>query len=355
VGDGAVAHEDLIPQDEVLIVLTEDDNIKRMPVSEFNAQNRGGKGIIGTKLKPGDSVATVFRTNTHDHLLCFTNQGRVYQLRGYEVPEMSRTARGTSAVNLLDFDAEEEIAAVVSVADIDTEEYLTTVTSNGYVKRTSASKFANIRSTGIIATKLGEEDELVDVVVTDGTHDIVIAARDGRSIRFGEGEVRAMGRSARGVRGIETDEKGVAGIASVAERTRWLLTLTERGYGKRSPIDAYRRQSRNGKGLIDIKTDERNGCTEAIEGVGPGDHLFAMTEKGQITRTPVESISVVGRNTMGVIVMDVDGEDRLASVDVLPVAGRASDAPEEDTAVDVATDAGPATDVDPASAADGDD
>ena len=329
--DGTVAHEDLIPQEEVLIVLTEEDYIKRMPVSRFDAQNRGGKGIIGTKLKSGDSVATVFRTNTHDHLLCFTDQGRVYELRGYEVPEMSRTARGTSAVNLLDFDADEEIAAVVSVDELDPEEFLTTVTRNGYVKRTSAEKFANIRSTGIIATKLDAEDELVDVVVTDGTDDIVIATREGRSIRFAEGEVRAMGRSARGVRGIETDEEGhgVAGIAAVSADTQWLLTVTEQGYGKRSPIGAYRRQSRNGKGLIDIKTNERNGPTEAIEAVGPSDHLFAMSEKGQIMRTPIESISVVGRNTMGVTIMNVDADDRLASIDVLPAARQAGNAIDE--------------------------
>ena len=332
--DGTVAHEDLIPQEEVLIVLTEEDYIKRMPATEFSAQNRGGKGIIGTKLKSGDRVATVFRTNTHDHLLCFTNEGRVYELRGYEVPEMSRTARGTSAVNLLDFDDEEEIAAVVSVDDLDPGEYLTTVTRSGYVKRTAAGKFSNIRSTGIIATKLDASDELVDVVVTDGSNDIVIATREGRSIRFAESDVRAMGRSARGVRGIQTSADGVAGIAAVNdEETRWLLTVTERGYGKRSPIDAYRRQSRNGKGLIDIKTEERNGRTKAIKAVGPGDHLFAMSEGGQILRAPVESISVVGRNTMGVIVMDVGSDDRLASVDVLPAA-RGTDASDLETDTD---------------------
>ena len=318
--DGTVAHEDLIPQEEVLIVLTEDDYIKRMPAAEFSAQNRGGKGIIGTELKSGDRVARVFRTDTHDHLLCFTNEGQVYELRGYEVPEMSRTARGTSAVNLLDFDDEEELTAVVSVDDLDPEAYLTTVTQDGYVKRTAAGKFSNIRSTGIIATKLDEGDELVDVVATDGSDDLVIATRKGRSIRFGERDVRAMGRSARGVRGIETGAGGVAGIAAVDDEAHWLLTVTEQGYGKRSPIDAYRRQSRNGKGLIDIKTDERNGCTKAIRAVGPGDHLVAMSEEGQILRTPVESISVVGRNTMGVIVMDTGGDDRLASVDVLPTA-----------------------------------
>jgi DNA gyrase subunit A len=233
-------------------------------------------------------------------------------------------------VNLLDFDADEEIAAVVSVADLDPDEFLTTVTKNGYVKRTSTEHFTNILSTGIIATKLDAGDELVDVVVTDGTHDLVIATRDGHSIRFDESEVRAMGRSARGVRGIKIDEKGVAGIASVGENTQWLLTVTERGYGKRSPIDAYRTQSRNGKGLIDIKTNERNGCTKAIEAVGPGDHLFAMSEGGQIMRTPVESISTVGRNTMGVTVMNVEHGDSLASVDVLPAARQVGDTDESD-------------------------
>ena len=323
--DGTVTHEDLIPEEEVLIVLTEEDYIKRMPAAEFSPQYRGGKGIIGTKLKTGDRVATVLRTTTHDRLLCFTNQGRVYELRGYTVPEMGRTARGTSAVNLLDLDAGERIAAVVS-DDIDPEAYVTTITREGYVKRTSADAFENVLSTGIIAAKLAEGDKLVDVVVTDGSADLVIATRDGRAIRFDENGVRPMGRSARGVRGIEVGDAAVAGITAVAEDTNWLLTVTERGYGKRTPIDAYRTQSRNGKGLIDIETPERNGPTRTIEAVGPGDHLVAMSESGQIVRTPVETISVVGRNTMGVIVMNVGTNDRLACIDVLPADARTDDA-----------------------------
>ncbi|UVE49807.1 DNA gyrase subunit A [Haloferax larsenii] len=332
---GEVTRADLIAEEDVVVVVSEDDYIKRMPVSRFRAQRRGGKGIIGTDLKEGDSVSSVFVANTHDDLLCFTNHGQVYQLKAYQVPEMSRTARGKSAVNLLDFDDGEEITAVVNCDDLEEiEGYLTMVTRNGYIKRTHVDKFQNILSTGIIATKLDEDDELVDVEVTDGTRDLVIGSEQGMSIRFHEDEVRAMGRSARGVRGIklEGDDK-VAGVAAIdQDHHSWILTVTENGYGKRTDLDAYRAQSRNGKGLIDIKANERNGPVCAINTVGEGDHLVVMSDEGQIVRTPVEDISTVGRNTMGVIVMDLDAGDAVASVDVIPPKMTTEDEELEDDA-----------------------
>jgi len=317
---GSVDREDLIPEEEVLVVVTADDYVKRMPANQFSPQGRGGKGIIGTDLKEGDRVSTVFLANTHDYLLCVTNQGQIYRLKVYEVPEMGRTARGTSAVNVLDLDDGEEIAAVVTTDDFEAGEYLTTVTRQGYVKRTAVDAYQNILSTGIIATKLEEGDELVDVVMTDGDSDLVISTEHGMAIRFDEDEVRSMGRSARGVHGVKlVGDDAVAGMAAVDESVHdWLLTVTRNGYGKRTEIGNYRVQGRNGKGLIDIKTDGRNGPVCAIETVCPGDHLVTMSEGGQIMRTRVEDISVVGRNTMGVIVMDVDDEDQVASVDVIP-------------------------------------
>ncbi|RLM57500.1 DNA gyrase subunit A [Halobellus sp. Atlit-31R] len=345
---GTVTHEDLIAEEDVVVVVTEDDYIKRMPLDRFRAQHRGGKGIIGTELKEGDRVSSVYVASTHDYLLYFTNHGQVYQLKTYQVPEMSRTARGKSAVNLLDLDDGEEITAVVNTAEIESDEerYITMATRNGYIKRTSVEKFQNIRSTGIIATKLDEEDALADVEVTDGTQDLILASRGGMAIRFAEEEVRAMGRSARGVRGIDLEgDDEVAALAAVEpDRHEWVLTVTENGYGKRTNVGQYRRQSRNGKGLIDIKTNDRNGRVCELETVGPGDHLFVMSGDGQILRTPVEDVSVVGRNTMGVIVMDLDAGDAVTSVDVHFPADAApetqSDADAaEDPAVDAVADA----------------
>ncbi|WP_311171948.1 DNA gyrase subunit A [Halobellus ordinarius] len=335
---GTVTHEDLIAEEDVVVVVTEDDYIKRMPLDRFKAQHRGGKGIIGTGLKEGDRVSSVYVASTHDYLLYFTTHGKVYQLKTYQVPEMSRTARGKSAVNLLDLDDGEEITAVVNTAEMDTDadEYLTMVTREGYIKRTSVDQFQNIRSTGIIATKLDDDDALVDVEVTDGDSDLLLASREGMSIRFEEADVRAMGRSARGVRGIQLEgDDEVAALAAVEpDRTSWVLTVTQNGYGKRTDIDQYRRQSRNGKGLIDIKTNERNGLVCELETVGPGDHLFVMSGDGQILRTPVEDISTVGRNTMGVTIMDLEPGDAVASVDV-HFAGEDAEDPPAETEADV--------------------
>ena len=317
---GDVTHEDLIPEEECVVVMSEDDYIKRMSLDTFRAQNRGGKGIIGTGLKEGDRVSSVFAANSHDYLLAFTNRGQIYELKTYEIPEMSRTARGKSAVNLLDLDDGEEIESVVNTEDLDDDEYLTMVTRDGYIKRTAVDEFGNIRSTGIRAIRLEDGDELVDVEVTDGDTDIVIGSRNGMAIRFAESEARAMGRTARGVIGIDLREgDAVAGVAAIDdEYHNWVLTVTENGYGKRSDLDEYRPQSRNGKGLVDIKTGDRNGQVVAIEAVTNGDHLVAMSADGQIMRTRVEEISTVSRNTKGVIVMNLEPDDEVASVDIVP-------------------------------------
>ena len=318
--DGTVTREDLIPEKDCLVVVTEDDYIKRMPVERFDPQHRGGKGIIGADPKEGDRVSKVFRANTHDYLLAFTNHGQVYRLKTYEIPEMSRTARGKSAVNLLDLDDGEEITAVVSTDEFGDDECITMATRQGYVKRTCCSEFENILSTGIIAAKLEDDDALVDVAVTDGDRDLVIATESGMTIRFDESDVRQMGRNARGVRGIDLrDGDAVAGLVATDEADeRALLTVTERGYGKRTPLSKYRAQSRYGKGLIDIKTGDRNGPVSAVKAVAEDDHLLVMSEVGQIMRCPVADVSTVGRNTKGVKIMDVEDDDSVATVDVIP-------------------------------------
>jgi|AntDeeMetagen134_2_1112570.scaffolds.fasta_scaffold01327_6 DNA gyrase subunit A len=314
---GTVTREDLIPDEEVIVVMTENDYIKRMPASEFDPQGRGGKGIIGTKLKDEDRVSTVFRADTHDYLLCFTNQGYVYRLKVYEVPEMGRTARGKSAINLVDLEDGEDITAVVATDDLGEEECLTMVTREGYIKRTCATDFENIHSNGLIATRLEEGDELIDVEVTDDGGDLLIATQQGMAIRFPKKEAREMGRSARGVNGIKlTEGDAVAGVVAASDDAD-LLTVTENGYGKRTPMGEYSTQSRYGKGLKDIKTNDRNGQVRTVEAATSDDDLVVMSEAGQIMRARVGDISTVGRNTMGVTVMDLEGGDHVACVDVL--------------------------------------
>jgi len=318
--EGQVTHEDLIPEEDCVVVITEDDYIKRMPVANFDPQNRGGKGIIGADPKEDDRVSKVFRANSHDYLLCFTNQGQVYRLKTYEIPEMSRTARGKSAINLIDLDDGEELTAVVSTDEFEDDECITMVTRNGYVKRTCCTEFENILSTGIRAAKLEDGDELVDVEVTDGTGDLVIATEEGMTIRFSESEVSQMGRSARGVNGIKLqgDDRVAAMVATDDADERSLLTVTEHGFGKRTLLDEYRRQSRYGKGLIDIKTDERNGRVSTAKAVTDDDHLVIMSERGQIMRIRAGDVSQVGRNTKGVTIMELEDADRVASVTVVP-------------------------------------
>ncbi|PSQ15072.1 DNA gyrase subunit A [Halobacteriales archaeon QS_8_69_26] len=336
--DRSLDRGDFIDEHEVAIVLTEDDYIKRMPLEWFDPQHRGGKGIIGIRPKDGDRVARVFRANSHDDLLCFTNQGQVYWIKAYEIPAPdSRSARGTNAVNLLDLNDGERVNAVVACDDLDGDECITTVTRKGFVKRTACDAFENILSTGIIAAKLDDDDELVDVEITDGGTDLVIATSGGMTIRFDETEAREMGRSARGVRGVDLqDGDEVVGlVATDDDDERDLLTVTRNGYGKRTPLAEYRPQSRYGMGLVDIKTGDRNGPVACVKAVEEEDHLVVMTADGQIMRTPADEVSRVGRNTMGVTVMDVDDGDAVVSTDVLPGGetgggGDADDAPTEE-------------------------
>ncbi len=317
---GSVTREDLIAEETVVVVVSESDYVKRMTLSEFDTQHRGGKGIIGSRPKKGDRISTVFTASTHDYLLCFTNQGQVYRLKVFELPEMGRTARGTSAVNIIDLDDGEEITAVVNTDDID-EGYLAMATRGGYVKRTAVSAFENVHSGGIRALRLEDDDSLVDVEVTPGDGDLLLGTRQGMTIRFAETDARPMGRSARGVNGIdlEGDDRVAGLVASKADDDRDLLTVTKNGFGKRTPLSEYRRQSRYGKGLIDIKTDVRNGPVCSINAVSPNDGLVIMSESGQIMRTHVEEVSTVGRNTKGVVVMRLDEDDRVAGVDVVDV------------------------------------
>jgi DNA gyrase subunit A len=317
-----VTREDLVEPEDVLVVVTESDYIKRMPLDWFDPQNRGGKGIIGMSLREGDRVSKAFVANTHDYLLCFTSRGKAYQLKTYEVPQPeSRNTQGRHAANLLDLADGEEITAVVNTEDFGDEEFLTMATRDGYVKRTPADAFESVRSNGLIAADLGDGDALVDVAVTDGTQDLMLATARGRAIRFAESEARSMGRTARGVHGVELEgaDRVVGMVAADPDDEADLLTVTQNGYGKRTPIAAYRRQSRYGKGLADIRTPERSGPTVAVERVTGEEDLLVMSAGGQTMRIYTGDISEQGRNTQGVIVMRTEGDDEVASVETVPL------------------------------------
>ena len=319
-GGDRLMHADLIPKRDVLVVLTEQNYIKRMDVENFEPQGRGGKGIIGVDVKESDRVIQLARVHSHDRLLCFTDSGRVHELTAYELPEMGRTARGRSLVNLLALDDDEAVTRVVSAETLADGGFLTMVTKRGYIKRLRAEAFDNVLSTGIIATDLEEGDAIVDVTVTDGESDLIVLSSAGMAIRFNEDDVRPMGRNARGVNAMNlTGDARVIGIEAIEPGADLdLLTVTERGYGKRTPVDSYRRQSRYGKGLIDIKTTGRNG--EVVDGavVTPEQEVVLMSERGQIVRNRAADISRSGRNTMGVTIMGIDPDDRLASLTVAP-------------------------------------
>ena len=313
--DGTVTRADLIPQEDIVVAVSEADYLKRMPIDQFDTQRRAGKGIIGADPKDGDRVQTVLAANTHDRLLVVTDAGTAYDIHGYEIPEMGRTARGTAAVNVLDLDPEESIVAVSNVENPPAEADLVTVTEAGYTKRTSLDAFDRIHSPGIIAADVDPEDRLVDVTVTGPGDDLAIASADGMVIRFPATDVRRMGRTARGVGGITLEgEDRVVGITTVGDSTDTLLTVTEGGYGKRTPLEEYRTQSRYGKGLVDIDTGKRNGPVAAVAAVPETADLVVFSEAGQIMRTRVDEISRVGRNTMGVTVMTLENGDQVADI-----------------------------------------
>jgi DNA gyrase subunit A len=320
---GSITHEDLVPDRDDVVVLTRDGYAKRMPVDNFDPQRRGGKGVIGVDLKDGDAVSKIFVANTHDYVLCFTDKGRVHELKTYNIPEMGRTARGRSVVNLLDLDDDEEVTAVVNTDDFSEDRCFLMVTREGMVNRTCPTEFDNILSTGINAVDLREGDELVDVVVTPGDADLVIGTRDGYAIRFDEGEVSKTGRDTLGVKGVKLrDGDAVAGVDVVEnpdEET--LLTVTENGYGKRTPLGEYTKQSRYGYGNIDIETGDRNGDVVSLKSVIEGDCVMVMSAGGQIIRTYSDEVSEQSRNTKGVIVMRLAEDDEVATVAPLDRGG----------------------------------
>jgi DNA gyrase subunit A len=284
--------EDLIERHSCVITLTHAGYIKRLPADTYSAQNRGGKGIIGMSTKEEDFVENVMVVHSHSYLLMFTNMGRVYMKKAYMIPEASRTAKGTNIVNVIDLNENEKITSVISIAGFEEEEYFVMVTKNGIVKRVDVKDFEYQRKGGKIAIDLDEGDELVYVKHTKGDDEVVIATHDGRAVRFKESDARVMGRTARGVRGIKmNDGDYVVGVAIVDDKKK-VITLTEKGYGKRNDFETYNARNRGTKGVICQKTSEKTGALAGIAAVGENDDIMIITNDGTIIRTPVSGIPV---------------------------------------------------------------
>ncbi|MFW5998415.1 MAG: DNA gyrase subunit A [Halanaerobiaceae bacterium] len=305
--------EDLIPVSKVVVTLTNDGYIKRMPVDNYRSQRRGGKGIIGIKTKEEDFVKDIFSTTTHHHFLFFTNTGRVYRLKGFQIPEAGRQARGTAIVNLLDLDDEEHITTIIPLKEFDKDRFLVMVTKHGLIKKTPLIKYKS-NYTGLIGLNLRENDELIDVKYTEGDQNIIIATHEGKAIHFTENEVRPVGRMAQGVKAIELDENDyIVGMGKDSEG-KDLLVITEKGYGKRTSLEEYRLQSRGGKGIITVNTREKNGKLAGVKVVEKEEELIIITKEGIVIRTPVEEISKTGRNTLGVKVININEGDKVVSL-----------------------------------------
>lgn len=299
--------EDLIEETDVLITLSNKGYIKRLNQDEFTAQRRGGRGIQGTGVKDDDFVRELVSTSTHDHLLFFTNKGRVYRLKGYEIPEYGRTAKGLPIVNLLKLDEGETIQTIINVqAEHDDNSYLFFTTRYGVVKRTSVTEFANIRQNGLKALNLKDEDELINVFLTNGQADIIIGTKMGYAVRFNENQVRNMGRAATGVRGVNLRAGDHVVGASVISNDQEVLVITEKGYGKRTLASEYATKGRGGKGMKTANITEKNGPLAGLMAVNGDEDLMIITNTGVIIRTNVANISQTGRATLGVKVMRLD-------------------------------------------------
>jgi DNA gyrase subunit A len=305
--------EDLITEEEMVITLSHTGYIKRNPLSAYRSQRRGGKGLIGMETKEEDFVEQLFIGSTHDYMLFFSNLGRLYWLKTYQIPEAGRAAKGKALINLLQLAEGEHISTALPVRDFK-EGYLIMITKKGTVKKTALSAYSNPRGKGIIAVSLDEGDELIGVRKTNGKNDIIIGSRNGLAIKFNEEDVRDMGRSARGVRGIRLVEGDEVVAAEVAEEKTCILTVAENGFGKRTRIEDYPLQGRGGKGVISIKLTEKGGKVVGLLQVRDEDEVVMITSAGKLIRTTAENISIHGRNTQGVKLMDTAEEDKIVSI-----------------------------------------
>ena len=314
--EGDIDVEDLIKEEQSVIALTHFGYIKRMPIDTYKSQKRGGKGITGIATREEDFVKQIFTASTHDTILFFSNKGKLYKLRGYEVPEAGRTARGTAIVNLLSLDAGEKVSAIIPIQNFAEGKYLLFATKNGIIKKTSLTEYNSARKTGLLSITLKEDDELIDVRLTDGEDNVVLVTKGGMSITFDEKDVRPMGRVSQGVIGIRLgkDDEVIGMESIIAGANATLLAITENGFGKRTELDEYRVQTRGGKGVITYKVTPKTGNIVGIRIVEETDDVMLITDTGTIIRLNVAGISVLGRSTQGVTLMRTN-EGRVVSIE----------------------------------------
>jgi DNA gyrase subunit A len=308
--------EDLIVEEDMVVTVSHSGYIKRNAVSLYRAQRRGGKGKTGMRPKDEDFVENLFIASTHSYVLIFTSKGKVYWLKVHEIPQGGRAARGKAIVNLLNLQDDEKVMTILPVKEFEEDKYIITATQNGTVKKTDLMAYSNPRQGGIIALTIDEGDSLIAARLTDGSMDILMASRNGKSIRFNESDARPMGRTARGVRGMMLEGGDeIIGMEVVSDATAaTLVSVTETGYGKRTSLDEYRVQSRGGKGIITIKTGGRNGQVVDVKLVDDESDLMFITDRGKVLRTRVNALSIIGRNTMGVRLMVLESDERIVAV-----------------------------------------
>lgn len=298
----------------MIVTLTHFGYVKRCAKTVYRSQNRGGRGVSGLTTREEDYAEQMRVMSTHDDLMFFTSRGRVYQAKCYEIPEASRTARGTAIVNLLQLEGGEKVTAMISIPEGEANHNLVMATRNGLIKKTSLEEFQNLRRTGLIAIVLREDDELIGVELTSGKDELLLGTRLGMAIRFAETDIRNMGRVSMGVRSIDLAENDSVISLSILEKGAHVLSITTEGYGKLTDVEEYRVQSRAGKGVLAIRLTEKTGQLAAQLLVQPGMDLLLITDDGTIIRTPVDSISVVGRNTQGVRLMRVAEGSKVTGV-----------------------------------------
>lgn len=322
--------EDLIEEEDNVITLTHQGYVKRLAVDTYKSQKRGGKGIIGMQTKEEDFISNMFVASTHDHIMFFTNTGKMYRIKAYEIPEAGRTAKGTPVVNLLALEAGEKISAVIALREYEEGKYLTMCTKGGVIKKTDLMEYKNAPKGGKRAIKLDEDDELIRVKLTDGTNDIFIATNGGKLIRFNEKDVREMGRVSRGVRGILLENGDFVVGMSIYNENGKILVISEKGYGKKTELSEYKCQARGGKGTSTYKISDATGKVSGMDIVTPDDDVILITSEGIVIRMDSEDISTYGRVTKGVRLM------RLAEgVEIVSGASVAKDKEEEETAEEI--------------------
>ena len=317
--EGEFNMEDLIKDEQTVVALTHFGYIKRMPIDTYKSQKRGGKGITGIATREEDFVKQIFTASTHDTILFFSNKGKLYRLRGYEIPEAGRTAKGTAIVNLLSLDNGEKISAVIPLSNFAEGKYLLMGTKNGLIKKTALSEYNSARKTGLLAITLKDDDELIEVRLTDGEDNVVLVTSKGMSITFDEKDVRPVGRTAQGVIGIRLDSDDyVIGMESIVDsKNATLLAITENGFGKRTELEEYRVQNRGGRGVITYKITPKTGNIVGIRIANGNEDVMLITDKGTIIRLKVEEISVLGRSTQGVTLMRTNDGGKVVSIEII--------------------------------------